>query len=122
MGAQIPGPKDDIKKGTFVAIVTYVAAVWFHRAGFHVVQSSLLRAQRSTLVLMTKAYRSASTSALAVLAGVLPADLEVVKCGKVGSQRTVSTGRELSALKERCLSEAYSTWQERWSNDTKGRE
>ncbi|GBP34175.1 hypothetical protein EVAR_30727_1 [Eumeta japonica] len=48
-GAQISGPKTDIQ-----------------------------RAQRPALVLKTKAYRSTSTGALAMLAGVLPPDLEML--------------------------------------------
>ncbi|GBP65884.1 hypothetical protein EVAR_85152_1 [Eumeta japonica] len=73
------------------------------RAGFHVIRCALLTAQRPALVLMTKAYRSISTDALPVLAGVLPADLEVIKCGKVETHKHESTAREMSALKESCV-------------------
>ncbi|GBP79727.1 Retrovirus-related Pol polyprotein from type-1 retrotransposable element R1 4 [Eumeta japonica] len=68
-----------IYRGTFVAVITYAAAIWFRRANYHVVRSALLRAQRPTLILLTRAYRSTSTYALPVLEGVLPADLEVVR-------------------------------------------
>lgn len=45
--------------------------------------TSLLRAQRGPLVVLTKAYRSISTPALSVLAGLLLAYLVVILAGKV---------------------------------------
>ncbi|GBP10216.1 Retrovirus-related Pol polyprotein from type-1 retrotransposable element R1 4 [Eumeta japonica] len=79
-------------------------------------------AQRSAPVLMTKAYRSVSIDALAVLAGVLPADLEVSRCGQVDGRRGSLTPRELNAIKEYYRNAACTVWQERWSGGDRGRE
>ncbi|GBP47260.1 hypothetical protein EVAR_38024_1 [Eumeta japonica] len=81
-------------------------SVWFGRVKLHVMRSSLLRTQRPTMTFMTKAYRSMSTHALLVLAGALPADLEVIRCGKVESKRGDKTNREIDALKQRTLDSA----------------
>nr|CAX36788.1 hypothetical protein [Papilio dardanus] len=70
-------------KVIYVPILTYAAECWFERAKMFAVRSALLRSQRNSLVLITKAYRSTSTAALSVLAGVLPADLEVNRAGLV---------------------------------------
>lgn len=69
--------------GTYVAVLCYAAAVWYRRYSNFVVRRTLLRTQRPALILLTKAYRSCSTAALPVLAGVLPADLEVLRAGRV---------------------------------------
>ncbi|GBP96302.1 Retrovirus-related Pol polyprotein from type-1 retrotransposable element R1 [Eumeta japonica] len=111
-----------IYRGTFVAVITYAAAVWFRRANFHVVRSALLRAQRPALILLTKAYRSTSTHALPVLAGVLPADLEVARRGEVDIERSCKTKKEISALFINSTDKQYDIWQERWESAPEGRE
>ncbi|GBP97347.1 Retrovirus-related Pol polyprotein from type-1 retrotransposable element R1 [Eumeta japonica] len=111
-----------IYRGTFVAVITYAAAVWFRRANLHVVRSALLRAQRPALILLTKAYRSTSTHALPVLAGVLHADLEVVRHGEVDIERVGKTNRDISALFSNSTTKLYDVWQERWEVAPEGRE
>ncbi|CAH2216082.1 jg27626 [Pararge aegeria aegeria] len=107
-------------RGTFVATVTYAAACWAERASLHVVRSLLLKAQRGPLILLTKAYRTVSTSALAVLAGVLPADLEVIRAGKTDLARESATKRELSSLRRGIWAEVETMWQQRWASDERG--
>lgn len=68
--------------GTFLATITYEASIWLQRATVCPVRSALTGAQRSSLILLTKAYWSASTTALPVLAGVLPVDLHVKLAGE----------------------------------------
>lgn len=73
--------------------------------------------------MLTKAYRSVSTSALPVLAGVLPADLEVTRVGRVEEECPEdATGRERRALKRTVMREVVSRWQDRWTSSEKGRE
>lgn len=109
--------------GTFVAIVSYAAAVWYRRTSLFAVQSTLLRTQRPALVLMTKAYRSTSTAALPVLAGVLPADLQVVHAGKVEEEGLARLApEERKRRKEEINEEVLNTWQERWDRSANGRE
>ncbi|CAH4035810.1 unnamed protein product [Pieris brassicae] len=108
--------------GTFVATITYAAAVWYGRSLAFVVASRLLRAQRSALVLLTKAYRTTSTPALAVLGGVLPADLEVYRAGKIQATKRETAKGEVNDLKRRVHSEVVDKWQERWEVEERGRD
>lgn len=109
--------------GTYVASLTYAAAVWWHRSSIFVVRRALLRTQRPAMILLTKAYRSVSTSALPVLAAVLPADLEVVRVGRFAQEcPKEATDKEQMALKRRIFGDVVAQWQERWSTSDKGRE
>lgn len=108
--------------GTYVAILTYAATIWYRRSQLYVVQSAVLRSQRPALVLLTKAYRSCSTAALPVLAGVLPADLEVVRAGRVQEECEGLTGGERKKKKTEILSDVVSVWQTRWAASGNGRE
>ena len=109
--------------GTYVPCITYAAAVWWHRASGFTVSRSLLRSQRPAMVLLTKAYRSVSTPALPVLAGVLPSDLEVIRAGRVAREVPErSTGRERRQIKRRITEEVVSIWQDRWTTSDKGRD
>ena len=96
-GIRYPGLRV-LYKGTFVATVTYAAACWYRRATLHVVRSALLRTQRPSLILLTKAYRSASTAALAVLGGVLPADLEVIRAGRLDEERQAAAAAQVELV------------------------
>ncbi|GBP88565.1 Retrovirus-related Pol polyprotein from type-1 retrotransposable element R1 [Eumeta japonica] len=109
-------------RGTFVATVTYGAGYWVDRVETYVARSTLLRGQRPALVLLTKAYRSVSTAALPVLAGVLPADLEVTRAGRLDLARLQATKAEIRARKRGLWDEIIAVWQERWTNETRGRE
>lgn len=109
-------------EGTYTPTLTYAARIWYHRASVHVVRSVLLRTQRPSFILLTKAYRTSSTAALAVLAGALPADLALVRAGR----RLVEVEgqpREVHRLVRAAVdAEVMATWQERWSSDEKGRD
>ncbi|CAK1550155.1 unnamed protein product [Leptosia nina] len=85
-----------MSRGTYIATITYAAAVWFDRALSYVVASRLLRSQRAALVLLTKAYRTTSTPALAILGRVLHANLEVYRAGKVQATRGDRAKAELA--------------------------
>ena len=111
-----------IYRGTFVATVTYAAAVWCERASLYVVRSALLRTQRPSLILLTKAYRSVSSAALPVLAGVLPADLEVLRAGRMEMARQ-NAAKEETGIERRAIWESIiEAWQNRWNNELNGRE
>lgn len=109
-------------KGTFVATITYAASVWFERASLHIARSPLLRTQRPALTMLTKAYRSTSTAALSVLAGVLPADLEVIRAGRVAVARKSATKDEFPVRRREIGLDIVAQWQERWDREDKGRE
>lgn len=108
--------------GTYVATLTYAAAVWYRRSSNFVVKRTLLRTQRPALILLTKAYRSCSTAALPVLAGVLPADLEICRAGRIAEEGPQLVRKELRALKSNIRRETVALWQERWQASEDGRE
>lgn len=85
-------------------------------------RSALLRTQRPALILLTKAYRSTSTHALPVLAGVLPADLEVKRVGMIETYRANLAKKEIEYLKKECMAKVYDEWQNRWGLELRGRE
>lgn len=61
--------------GVFVPRMVYGAAVWGETVNDRMMKRLLLGAQRKALLAVTGAYRTTSTEALPVLAGVLPLDL-----------------------------------------------
>lgn len=108
--------------GTYVAVLTYAAAVWYRRSSNFVVKRTLLRTQRPALILLTKAYRSCSSAALPVLAGVLPADLEICRAGRVAEEGHQLALKELREVKAHIRSELVALWQERWQASEDGRD
>lgn len=57
--------------------ICYVAPVWADRATVVAARRKVLKGQRLALIFLFKAYRTASTEALPVLADVLLVNLEV---------------------------------------------
>lgn len=108
--------------GTYVATLTYAAAVWYHRSSAFVVRRALLRTQRPALILLTKAYRSCSSAALPVLAGVLPADLEVYRAGRIAEEGRQLAPRERRKLRTEVRAQAVAQWQDRWRAADDGRD
>jgi hypothetical protein len=62
-----------------IFVTTYGALVWYHKVTTVYNKRTIDAAQRGFLLLLTTAWRTASTDALKVLAGVLPLDLEVIR-------------------------------------------
>lgn len=108
--------------GTYRAVLTYAAEVWYNSASRFTVRRALLRTQRPALTLLTKAYRSVSTAALPVLAGVLPADLDVQLVGRLARERAGLLPRERRRRKKELLQDVLTQWQKRWEESTDGRE
>ncbi|GBP00995.1 Putative 115 kDa protein in type-1 retrotransposable element R1DM [Eumeta japonica] len=107
---------------TYLTTLTYVAGCWYERATLHVVRSALLKTQRPALTLLTKAYRTVSTAALPVLAGVLPAHMEVVIAGKTDREREGRTAAEVRVFRRRAEEEMVALWQKDWDEEKNGRE
>ncbi|KAJ2937435.1 hypothetical protein O0L34_g18626 [Tuta absoluta] len=108
--------------GTYVAVVCYAAAVWYRRSSNFVVRRTLLRSQRPALILLSKAYRSCSTAALPVLAGVLPADLEVLRAGRIADEGVQLAPKERRKLKDTVRADVVAIWQDRWESSEDGRD
>ena len=93
----------------------------------------LLQSQRLALIFLCKAYRTVSTEALPVLAGVLPVDLEVQRrAAMYYSARETMDANFLTQRDRAKISrlfkpqadvweELLSEWQCRWDNSIKGR-
>lgn len=62
-----------------LSVVTYGAPLWWHRRDVVHVRRHIDAAQRPFLLLLTEGWRTTSTGALQVLAGVLPLDLAILK-------------------------------------------
>ncbi|GBP42614.1 Retrovirus-related Pol polyprotein from type-1 retrotransposable element R1 4 [Eumeta japonica] len=111
-----------IYNGTYKATITYATWCWFERSNLRMVRSVLLRTQRPALILLTKAYRTTSTAALPVLAGVLPAALEIMTAGRVDRERDIRTRAKLGVLAQWVRDEVTEKWQWRWDTEMNGRE
>ncbi|KAG6454199.1 hypothetical protein O3G_MSEX008564 [Manduca sexta] len=108
--------------GTFVATLVYAASCWYARVKVQAISGTLLRGQRPALVLLTNAYLSVSTAALPVLAGVLPADLEVYRAGWKEAAHKATPKAEMCRLLREIRDSVIVLWQNRWETETKGRE
>ncbi|GBN07191.1 Retrovirus-related Pol polyprotein from type-1 retrotransposable element R1 [Araneus ventricosus] len=65
-----------VYRGALEPFILYGYGAWGHRLGLQRIRSSLNSIQRKPLLRLTRAYRTVSTVALQVLAGVLPMDLK----------------------------------------------
>lgn len=116
----------------FVSIVSYAASVWNGKFS-GVVRLALLRGQRAPLLLLTRSYRTTSNSALPVVAGVLPLDLQVQMraagyCFRKNRELIVGDvpirrgeDETFEVFKKRALEKAMDVWQERWDVAVTGR-
>ncbi|GJQ84513.1 hypothetical protein Trydic_g15413 [Trypoxylus dichotomus] len=109
------------------SIVTYGASVWAHKAKQVRPRQKLNTAQRGVLITLTGAYRTTSTDALQVIAGILPMDLEVLRVAVEYCLRRGKTERLEELLsarpttKQQIREHIYDLWQRRWESSTKGR-
>lgn len=62
-----------------IPIVTYGAAFWYDKVGHTLVKQNLIATQRALLLIITKACRTTSTSALQVISRLMPLDLAIVQ-------------------------------------------
>jgi len=116
-----------IYKAVYVPRMGYAPAVWVDVSlKYKQCRKWLLQSQRRPLLCMTKAYRTASTEALQVLAGILPLDLELE--ARAAVERLRSEEKESGVATIVCRQrqvEAWDNarhqWQTRWSVSTKGR-
>lgn len=127
--------------GLFLAIVTYGIAAWGHMPNKKHWRTLAL-AQRYALIGVTRAYRTVSTEAVQVIAGVLPIQLEAEKRMKAyyirkgitfeienwyyrpiedgGSPDGWNKGAQKEA-KERVFNSLLNRWQTEWETSIKGR-
>lgn len=120
-----------IYKGTFVPIVTYAAPVWARKLN-QKEKGYLWAAQRWALIRCTRAYRTISTSAAPVLAGVQRitdlVELAILRYHHRKGKSCVIDYTRYGPIKgtlkeeaERLQTHQMNRWQESWDNDSKGR-
>ena len=115
----------------YLGILAYAPSVWAPWCvGVQQVRRVVLRSQRAPLMAMTKAYRTCSTDALPVLAGLLPADLAIVERAanyELARFRNFDAGtlhfeyivEEPLAIRKKRINEIVCAhWQSRWDSPT----
>ncbi|KAI4475453.1 hypothetical protein M0802_015151 [Mischocyttarus mexicanus] len=124
-----------IYKGVFVPIITYAAASWADKINVHH-RRRLKQAQRYALIRVTKAYRTISTDALCVIAGVTPIELQIEERKSMyllrknislqhfdisfAAQESINKA-ETNKRKTLIRKETTRKWQEQWSSSNNGR-
>ncbi|KAL0263999.1 UNVERIFIED_CONTAM: hypothetical protein PYX00_011193 [Menopon gallinae] len=106
-----------IYKGIFEGILAYATPVWAHLLQQKTVRAVVLRGRRAALLLVTKAFRTVSTEALQVVAGVMPADLMLRMRSEIYHARNGHSNETETAIRTKY----YEEWQTQWSRCTKGR-
>ena len=114
-----------IYEGVYRAIVLYGVGAWGKLVrGRH--RRKLVQGQRQVLVRITKAYRTISTNAVQVIAGVLPIDIELDKAIAASNLRNtgvtnwngvIVAGRK---CKRKLRTLAIRDWQDRWDRTETG--
>lgn len=104
------------KRKIFGAIVysqtLYAAPIWAHALEFDINKSTLLKPQRIIALRIAMGYRTVSTEAILVVAGIIPAHLMALERLKSHKDRTrKDTSRE----------ESFTKWQDEWNETKTGR-
>jgi hypothetical protein len=108
---------DTLYKGLFIPITTYAAAGWCYLLKGKT-KKMLIRSQRMALLQVTKAYRTSSTEALQVIAGVMPIDLLIEVRAWLHRKKR---GHKEESSKKVIIQEAIQKRQQRWLTTQKGR-
>jgi len=117
----------------FCGIVGYAASCWASRCSLTQISRILISGQRPPLINLCRAYKTISSAALHIIAGVLPLDLEIqlraasfcfkrdlpLRIGSISVHPTAGEG--YAKFKHSAYEAALDQWQQRWDRDTKGR-
>ncbi|KAJ8913053.1 hypothetical protein NQ315_006554 [Exocentrus adspersus] len=95
----------------------YAASIWADAVQIGRHRERLLKAQRKMTLRIASAYRTVSTDAAGVIAGVLPMDLMVEE--RRECHMSVQRGMEVKEAKKVSRERAHAKWQERWNASTK---
>lgn len=118
---------------TYLGCICYGSPVWADRSTIGAVRRKLLQSQRLALIFLCKAYRTVSTEALPVLAGVLPVDLEAQRRAAMYFSTHDHLNNDFLPPQDRnkisrlfnplttVYNDILDEWQCRWDNSIKGR-
>lgn len=104
-------------KAVFLPRITYAAEIWSAGAKLKKSEKKLCSIQRSPLLAMTAAYRTASTNCLTAVAGVLPLDLEI---RKVALLKRARIGKITQEQYKENVNELLEVWKNRYDTSDKG--
>lgn len=110
----IGGPSYEKRKvlaGVAKSIMMYGAPIWGAAMKVAKNRALLESIQRKSLLRITSAYRTASTKALQIIAGVLPIDLEIEELGEMYGAGRRDENENRSQIRARTISK----WQQRWT-------
>ncbi|KAL4126308.1 hypothetical protein QTP88_010530 [Uroleucon formosanum] len=107
-------------KGVFLPKVAYGIRFWAHAIRSKATIAKLGSLQRRALLGVTGAYRTTSTEALQVIAGVLPLDLELRLMSVKDEAKLLPDGPRSATMKA-AAELILDNWQERWTGSQKGR-
>lgn len=135
------GIKAHIRKTLYntvaIPIAAYAAAAWFDKVSHTMIKRHLLAAQRSLLLIGTRATRTTSTDAMQTIAGALPMDLVIVERGlKSMVRRNVAVNWNEYFFNKKMIEEEFDiheeylkisltvreSWQDRWDGGEHGRQ
>lgn len=106
-----------IYAAVFLPRVSYASEIWAKACGMKKSTALLDSIQRAPLLAMTSCYRTASTNCLAVIAGVLPLDLEIRKI----ALKTKLRANKISYIEYKSeVDELLEIWQNRYEAIDKG--
>lgn len=107
-------------RGVFLPKLSYGVQFWVHVTETKMAEKKLGSLQRCALLGMTCAYKTTSTPALQVLAGIPPLDLELQLLAVKAQAKNLPERLRLATVnsaQERLLEK----WQQRWDESLKGR-
>lgn len=107
-----------IYKAVFMPTIAYAAQIWAD--GTHTAKAIKILGsrQRRALLSVTYAYRTTSTDALCVIAGLLPLDIAIrLEAAKLDHRQDYINLTDYQQIKQISMDE----WQNRWETSTKGR-
>ena len=114
----VRGPTENKKKVMCMAIqsvLLYGAPIWNEAAQKHVYRKKLLSAQRLTVLRICSAYRTVSTDALLVLAGIVPIHLMADERNRLFKYNNIDQNTKRMEREE-----TIKKWQQEWDGSSKG--
>jgi len=104
-------------KAIYIPRITYGASIWMAEWS-RTDRERLDRGQRTPLLAVSGAYRTAPTEGLQVITGLLPIDIKILW---EGTRQETNRGIISPEAQEDLRSNLLNMWQTRWDNSSKGR-
>lgn len=119
------GPKESTRRlinSVIHSQILYAAPILIDALKIKNNTALLLKPQRMSALRIIAGYRTISTSASLVLAGIPPADLLIFERAEIWRRLRIQPHTEnVDSIKKEAREMVLNKWQERWASDTKGR-